>query len=148
MEWFPHPFQIYQRLLTTFLCYGWGYGVPIMLLLPHLWDQIWKVRWNHWTTKLQWLWLSSHMGWFPHPLKACKRWLTSFVCCGWGYGAPIMLLPPHLWDSIWNVSWNHWWLLGDKWYHHALFEALNTHGMVPTSISNIPEVIVLSVLAA
>jgi hypothetical protein len=51
-----------------------------------------------------WLILSSHMEWFPHPFNACKRRLTNFICCGWGYGASIMLLPPHLWDRDWKVS--------------------------------------------
>jgi len=28
------------------------------------------------------------MEWFPHPLKAYKRGLTYFICCGWGSVAP------------------------------------------------------------
>ena len=39
-----------------------------------------------------------HMEWFPYPLQTYKRWLTSIHGSGWGCGAPIMLLPTHLWD--------------------------------------------------
>ena len=31
-------------------------------------------------------------------------WLSNIICCRWGYEAPAMLLPPHLWDQIWKVS--------------------------------------------
>ena len=83
---------------------------------------------------MQWLRLSSRMEWFPHQLKTYTRWLTSIICCGWGYGAPTMLLPPHLRDWIWKVGWNHRSLLGVKWYHHAVVETLISHGIIPTSI--------------
>jgi hypothetical protein len=56
-------------------------------------------------TIMQWLRLSSHMEWFPHPLQTYKRsLLTNIICSWWGYGAPTMLLPPHLWDWIWKVG--------------------------------------------
>jgi hypothetical protein len=68
----------------------------------------------------------THWGlWPPSP-----QW--AFICFRWGYGAPTMLLPPHLWDRIWKISWNHGSLLGVKWYHHAVVEALIPHGMIPT----------------
>jgi hypothetical protein len=74
MEWFPHPFQTCKRWLTNIVYSWWGYGAPTMLLLPHLWDQIWKVGWKSmdhcWVpnnTIMQWLRLSSHMEWFLHP---------------------------------------------------------------------------------
>jgi len=85
-------------------------------------------------TIMQWLWLSFHMELFPHPFQTCKRFLTNNICSWWGYGAPTMLLPPYLWDQIWKVSWNHGSLLGVKWYHHAVVEALIPHGMILTSI--------------
>ena len=88
--------------------------------------------------------IPSCSGWGSHPTwndSHIKRWLTNILCCGWGYGAPIMLLPPHLWDQIWRVRWNHGSLLGVKWYHHAVVEALIPHGMIPTSTQNIYKVI-------
>jgi hypothetical protein len=105
--------------------------------------EIMDLCWVSNDTIMQWLRLSSHMEWFPHPLQRHKRWLPNIICCGWGYGAfiIIMLLPPHLWDQIWKVRWNYGSLLGVKWYHHAVVEALIPHGMIPTSTQNIYKVI-------
>jgi hypothetical protein len=122
MEWFPHQLKTYTRWLPNNICCGWGYGAFIMLLPPHLWDQIWKsgeimdLCWVSNDTIMQWLRLSSRMEWFPHPLETYTRWLTSIICCGWGYGAPTMLLPPHLRDRIWKVGWkimDHCWVSND-----------------------------------
>ena len=77
-----------------------------------------------------WIGWDSHPTWnnFPHPLQPYKLLLTSFICCGWRYGAPIMLLPPHLWDRDWKVSWNHWSLPSAKWYHHAVVDVPTWNG--------------------
>jgi hypothetical protein len=124
-----------------------GIWSPIMLLAPHLWDQISKVSWKSLITTgcqmlpscsclgLKTTWNGSHIH-SKHINSVCQT-----LCSGWGYGAPIILLPPHLWDWIWKVSWNHWSLLGAKWYHHAVVEALIPHGMIPKSTLNIYKVI-------
>ena len=39
-------------------------------------------------------------GMIPTSILTYTRWLPNIICCGWGYGAPNMLLPPHLWDRI------------------------------------------------
>ena len=95
-------------------------------------------------TIMQLLRLSSHIEWFHHPVQTYKKWLTNIQCSGWGYaGAPIMLLPPHLWYQIWKVSWKS--LINDGCqmiYHHAVVEALSIHWMAPTSTPNIQKVIV------
>ncbi len=80
-----------------------------------------------------------HKGFHQPPLMyILKSWSVQFL----------FFIPPkcqvldfkqsYLWDRILIVSWNHWSLLGDKWYHHVVVEALILHGMVPTSTSNIP----------
>ena len=50
MEWFPLPFQTYQRLLATFICCGWRSGAPIMLSPPQLAVKIGKLAeiMDHW----------------------------------------------------------------------------------------------------
>jgi len=84
---------------------GTGFGKSAEIM-----DHCWVSK----DTIMQWLRLSSHMEWFPHPLQTQTRYLVNIICCGWGYGAPTMLLPPHLWDRIWKVSCNHGSLLGTK----------------------------------
>ena len=78
-------------------------------------------------TIMQWLRVLSLMKWFPH-----WKVIENFICCGWEYGAPIMLLPLHLCDPIWKVSWIHQSLLslGAKWHHHAVVKAIILHGMI------------------
>ncbi len=59
------------------------------------------------------------MEWFPHPLKAYKRWLINFPCCGWGYGSVFMPLPPHLLVVIRKVRlvFGHCWVQNDTAVH-------------------------------
>ena len=112
MDWFPHPLQTYESCLTTFICCGREYGSITMLLLPHLLVQIWEVYQNPWSllgaalneALVQWLRLQTHMEWFPHPLQTYTSCLTTFICCGWGYGSIIMPLQPHLSVQIWEIS--------------------------------------------
>jgi hypothetical protein len=80
------------------------------------------------------------MEWFPHPLQTYSRCLATFICCGWAHGCVIMPLPPHLLAKIWDVCWKTESHLGYKQYHCAVVEALDPHGMVPTSTSNICKV--------
>ena len=52
---------------------------------------------------MQWLRLQTHMECFPPPLHTYQTCLTTFICCGWGYGSVIILLSPRLSVQICNV---------------------------------------------
>ena len=71
---------------------------------------------------------------FSHWCK--QKWSTMSTCSGWRYGSVIMLLPPHLFAQILEVSWNLRSLLGTKWYPCIVVDALNPHKMVSTSTQN------------
>jgi hypothetical protein len=43
---------------------------------------------------VHWLMLQTHVEWIPPLPQTYRRGLTSFICCGRGYGFIIMLLPP------------------------------------------------------
>ena len=79
------------------------------------------------------------MEWFPHPLPTYTRHWTTFICCGWAHGSIIMPLPTHVSThmQMLEVPWNSPSLLGDKWWHCEVVEALTQHGVDPTSPSNI-----------
>jgi hypothetical protein len=49
-----------------------------------------------------WLSISNTHGMVPTSLSNILDVIDTFTCCGWGYEATIMLLPPHLWDQIWK----------------------------------------------
>ena len=69
------------------------------------------------------------------------RWLTTFICCGWGYGSIIMPLLPHLLTKIWDISWKPDWPGHSKWSPCALVEVPNPQRMVPISNPYIYKVI-------
>ena len=84
------------------------------------------------------------MEWFQYPLPTyAERILTSFICCGWAYGAIFcqLPLPPLKLSQIWEGFWNYGSLLGCKWHHCTVAEALIQHGMVPTSPPKICKVV-------
>ena len=84
------------------------------------------------------------MEWFQYPLPTyAERILTSFICCGWAYGAIFcqLPLPPLKLSQIWEGFWNYGSLLGCKWHHCTVAEALIQHGMVTISPPNIWEVL-------
>jgi len=95
---------------------------------------------SHWCkqndTTMEVSMLLTHMEWAPHPLQIYTRCLTMFTCSRWVYGSIIMLLPPHLFAQILEVSWNLRSLLGTKWYPCIVVDALNPHKMVSTSTQN------------
>jgi hypothetical protein len=101
MEWFPHPPHAYARWLNTFIrnrdggmdqsscCYNytcWPQFSEVCLNLGLLMSVKWAL--------MHWLRLQTHMEWFPHPTHTYARWLTTFICNGWGYGLIILPLPP------------------------------------------------------
>ena len=84
------------------------------------------------------------MEWFQYPITTfAERILTSFICCGWAYGAIFcpLPLPPLKLSQIWEGFWNYGSLLGCKWQHFTVAEVLTQHGMVPTSPLNICKVV-------
>ena len=144
MEWFPHLLHTYKRWLTTIICCGWGYGSIIVPLPKHWLILIWEERrsnpwsllgakWSH-CAKIQ-------VEWFQHLLNTWERWLTTFICCGWGYRPIIMPLPVRWLIQIWEEASNPWSLLGAEWGNCALVEAPNPRGMVPTPTPYIWKVI-------
>ena len=140
MEWLPHPLQTHTRWLPTFICCGWEYGSMIMPFLPHLLAQICEVSWDlcHWWCAHKWWYGTVVEALHPHGMapistQTHKMWLTTFICCGWVYGSVIVPLSSHLLAQIWEVSLQ----MMPRW----LVEALNPHGMVPTSTPNIYKVI-------
>ncbi len=119
----PHISKVIHNLLIHMLWMGiWSphHAVTTTLVGPGLESQLKSLI----TTRCKMI--PSCSGWGSHPtwngshfhFKHIKSYWHLHICCGWGYGAPIMLLPPHLWDPIWKV------LPGDKWNHHAVVEAL------------------------
>ena len=100
-------------------------------LLPNLLAQIqiWEVNWtvslvcpqlmpwhsSNWGAKPSWNGSHIHSKHIPET----RRWLTTFICCGWEYGSIIMPLPPHLLAKISLVSGNYGSLLDGKWCRGA-----------------------------
>ena len=86
---------------------------------------------------VQWLMLLTNIEWCPHPLQTYESYLTTFICCGRGYGSIIMPLPLHLSVKIWEISWNPGSLIGAEWRPCAVVDGPNPHGMVLKSTPNI-----------
>jgi len=134
------PWHSNWRWLPTFICCGWEYGSMIMPFLPHLLAQICEVSWDlcHWWCAHKWWYGTVVEALHPHGMapistQTHKMWLTTFICCGWVYGSVIVPLSPHLLAQIWEVSLQ----MMPRW----VVEALNPHGMVPTSTPNLYKVI-------
>ena len=147
MEWFPYLLPTYARWLTTFIRCGWAYEAIIRPILLRVWAKIWEVFWNHsllgnkqhHCAVAEALTQQHHgMGSISPPTYA-ERILTSFICCGWAYGAIFYPLPlPTLkLSQIWEGFWNYGSLLTPS----TVAEAPTQHGMVPTSPSNICKVV-------
>ncbi len=78
---------------------------------------------NHSTA--QWLMFQTYNKHFPHTLKACQRFLTSFICCEWtcAYGSITMAMVtttagPEFWSWL-----KYWGSFGAKWCHSPVIEA-------------------------
>jgi hypothetical protein len=78
---------------------------------PVNWD-LGRKRSNPWSCLalneaiVHWLRLQIYMEWFPHLLHTYERWLTTIICCGWGYRPIIMPLPVCWLIKIWEASSN------------------------------------------
>ncbi len=81
--------------------------------------------------------------WLPHPLQKAwkvivKKYMLRMGIWNSHLAVTTTLVGPNLEKG---KRWNQLSLLGAKWYHHALVEALNPHGMVLISTSNKRKVI-------
>ena len=151
MEWFLQPLQTYERWKVIINLHMLWMGIWIhhhaITSTPVNWD-LGRKRSNPWSCLalneaiVHWLRLQIYMEWFPHLLHTYERWLTTIICCGWGYRPIIMPLPiGWLLIQIWEEASNPWSLLGAEWSHCAVVEAPNPHGMVPTTSPYIWKVI-------
>ncbi len=136
MEWFQYPLPTYdERWLTSFICCGWAYGAIFCPLPPLELSQIWEVFWNYMVIA----------GLQLTPL--CNGWGSNPTWNGSHISSHDKLQMLWLWMGIWshhqanfNKNWEVFWnsgsLLGCKWHHCAVAEALTQHGMVPISPPN------------
>jgi hypothetical protein len=117
-------------------------GVSIIILLPpNLLAQIWEVSWDlcRWHCAHKWCHgavveaLTQH-GMPPHPLQT---YIYKVIDCGWEYGGVIMLYYQTCWPRFGkSIELCH--LCAHNWCHGTVvIEALNPHGMAPTSTPNI-----------
>jgi hypothetical protein len=151
----PHPLQTY--IYKVIDC-GWEYGGVIMLYYQTCWPRFGKsIELCHLCAHNWWLmpWHSSNWGAKPSwngshihskHIPETRRWLTTFICCGWEYGSIIMPLPPHLLAKISLVSGNYGSLLDGKWCRGAVVEALlkkNRLLVMPTPASSCPKSMII-----
>ena len=91
----PHPYQMYLKCLSTFICCEWVYGCNLRLLFYRCGpiNLFWKIG-VRLKQMMSWQRLGTPVDCIPLPYQVCMKCLSTLIWCGWAYGSSIKLWYP------------------------------------------------------